>query len=264
MRRAPGLDATQIAEVIALLTDDRTIGVLLTGSYARNEATLHSDIDVFKFVNSLPADTPDHHQVRLFRNKLLSISLTTVGRKFDELKRPETAIWVVPGIRQAVILSDTDGAISGLRDAADRFEWSRLQADADAYAEREFAGLAEEVNKLLGTIDAGSEMTYATLGLALGLTKAVAVKLGVLIQTEDRYLDLVEEAVGTDSEWASLHKAAYGRDGASSLRNRSVAALRLYRETYRLLGPPSGGYDAQVINSTITKIENFISNCPNQ
>ena len=250
------LEQTKVLELVPHLTDDHTIGLLITGSYARDEATRYSDIDVFKFVSTLPADVRERQRVDFFHGRLLSVSTTTVAAKLDEMKRPETAIWVVPGLRQARILSDTTGALTGLKHEAEAFEWRELQAAADSYAEKELAGLAEEVNKLLASLDlsGGSAMPYATLGLVLGLTRTVAVKLGVLIPTEDRYLSLVEKAVGRGSAWTHHHRTAYGIDGTSSLRDRMVAALCLYVETSRLIGSAADDALAEVIDGTVSAI----------
>ena len=100
-----------LEELVSELTDAGTIGFLLTGSHARGDATRYSDVDLIKFVNVLP----DERTFSLYRDsRLVTVSITSVGTKLEEMSKPATAIWVVPAIRQARILADVDGSVGKL------------------------------------------------------------------------------------------------------------------------------------------------------
>jgi hypothetical protein len=60
-------------------------------------------------------------------------------------------------------------------------------------------GCAEEVHKILNGLDRGHESTvlYATWGLVKNMLEAVAVQRGVMIVSENRYFDLIQECGGT-------------------------------------------------------------------
>lgn len=128
---------------------------------------------------------------------------TTITAKREELARPETAIWAVPGLQQAQMLLDKDGSLGELQRAALTFIWEPLQAVADAYASHIVMGDGEEVHKIPGALMARDEsaILYGTLGLVLGLARAVAIQRGLLIQTENSFFRQVQEAVGRDSAW---------------------------------------------------------------
>ena len=146
------------------------------------------------------------------RDHLVSLSTTTVDAKRAELSRPETAIWAVPGLRQARILLDRDGALAALLREAQAFRWEPLQPAADAYASYNVMGLAEEVHKVLGALEGADESAAlnATWGLVAGLARAVIVQRGVLIRTENAYFLQAQEAAGLESAWSRAFRVAAG------------------------------------------------------
>jgi hypothetical protein len=92
-------------------------------------------------------------------------------------------------------------------------------------------GCAEEVHKLLNGLARGHESTvlYATWGLVKNMLEAVAVQKGILIISENRYFDLIQDAVGMDSEWTRAFRTAWGLDpNSSQYQARGTAALILY------------------------------------
>ena len=239
--------------LLAKLTDADTVGFLLTGSYARGDATPFSDVDLIKFTNVVPTV---RSAVRYEGGRLVTISITTVDDKMQEMSKPETAIWAVPGIRQAKVLADSDGSITALKAAAQTFEWTPLQPAANHYACNELAGLAEEVQKILAALNSPNDeaAVYASLGLVLGLTKVIAVKFGVLIESENLYFAAIREEIGADSEWSELHRIASGSVGVTSIRERVLAALRLYVESARLLDEIEDANAKDVVEKTIQLI----------
>jgi hypothetical protein len=55
------------------------------------------------------------------------------------------------------------------------------------------------------------------------------VQRGILIVSEKRYFDLIQDSVGRGSEWAAAFRRAWGLDPAScQFRARGAAALHLY------------------------------------
>src|SRR5512139_3353828 len=115
---------------------------------------------------------------------------------------------------------------------AQKFDFSLLQPEADEYAADAIMGCAEEVHKILNGLARGHESTvlYATWGLVKNILEAVAVQRGILIVSENRYFDLIQESLGRDSKWTSAFRTAWGLDPASSqYQTRGAAALRLYR-----------------------------------
>lgn len=186
---------------------------------------------------------------------------TTIAAKREGLARPETAIWAVPGLQQARILLDKDGSLNELQREATAFTWEPLQAAADAYASYVVMGDAEEVHKILGALIRQDEsaILYGTLGLVLGLARAVAVQRGLLIQTENSFFQQVQEAVGRDSAWTQYLRLAAGFEAGPAAGPpavvRGIAGLHLYRETVRLLRGSLLPAHLEVMDSTLERIQ---------
>lgn len=243
---------------VAKLTAADTVGFLLAGSHARDDASDVSDIDLMKFVNELPATADERYVVSLVEGNLLCVTVTTAAAKLTELRRPETAIWAVPGITQARILADPQGILENLKREAARCDWTSLRPQADAYATNELSGLAEEAHKLLaaGRDADSSSAEYAILGMLLGCTRVAAVKLGIMIPSENAYFKVVREVVGYDSTWSTNHLRLLA---GGTLPDRIKAGLSLYRDTAAILGDSEGNSDAEVIADTVARIERFLA-----
>ena len=243
--------------LVGEFTDSNTVGFLLTGSHARGDADRYSDIDLMKFVRDLPQQPAERYVVRFRDEHLVAISVTTVAEKTEEMRKPEKAIWAVPGIRQASILTDSGGELASLKSAAEGFKWEDLQVTAELYASHELADLSEEVHKVLNAAlhEGRADGEYAILGLLLGLTRTVAVKLGLMISTENDYFRIVREAVGLESQWTRNHVALCE---GSRVKGRISNALSLYLDTSALIDKVSDAEDAVVINTTSRRIESCL------
>jgi Nucleotidyltransferase domain len=219
------------------------VAVALAGSYARGDASHWSDVDIIRYATTMPATSEERYTLAIRDWRLVSVSTTTIAAKQAELTQPEAAIFVVPGLRQARILHDPSGALEALHQRARDFTWEPLRAAASAYASEMVMGQAEEAHKLLGALNRRDESAtlYAAQGAILGLTRAVAVGRGVLIESENSYYRQVQEAAGFDSPWTRYHRIAAGFvvDASHKLPADAIgcAALDLYRETARLLQP---------------------------
>ena len=145
-----------------------------------------------------------------------------------------------------------------LQQAAQDFDWSPLQPAADVFAAEQIMGNAEEVHKILNGLARNHESTvlYATWGLVKNMLEAVAVQRGILIVSENRYFDLIQESVGRDSKWTSAFRAAWGLDPASSqYQTRGAAALRLYRLSALMFDTLIPGKHRDVVNHTLQIIK---------
>lgn len=208
------------------------IGMGIVGSYARGQEGRFSDVDVDIFVSRQPENPYDRYTLRYWDDKLVSLKYTLLEDERAALSDPRRAIWAVPGLRGMRILLDKDGSLAALQKIAQQFDWSPLQPAADEFAAEMVMGNAEEVHKILNGLARGHESTvlYATWGLVKNMLEAVAVQRGILIASENRYFDLIQDAVGRDSKWTSAFRTAWGLDSSSSqYQTRGAAALVLYR-----------------------------------
>lgn len=245
-----------LEELVADIQTPASVAIGLTGGHARGDASPYSDIDVLHF---LPDPPPEPHYRLLVRaDWLISLTQTSIKAKYDDLAQPESAIWAVPGLRQMRILWDPDGMLAALQQAARDFDWSPLQAAAQAYASEQIMGYAEEAHKVmrgLSESDAGLQ-AYGVLGLALGLTTAVAVHKGLLLTSENSYLQQVSLAVG--GEWAQQQRIALGLTVASPAM-RAQAALRLYNATAALFDAIIQPDHRPVVDLTCGRIQDFVA-----
>jgi predicted nucleotidyltransferase len=234
------------------------IGIGIVGSYARGQESQYSDLDVDIFVSRLPENPYDRYTLRYWEDKLVSLKYTLLEEERAALANPRRAIWAVPGLRGMKILVDKDGSLTALQKDAQDFDWSPLQSTADRFAAEEIMGNAEEAHKILSGLVRGHESTvlYATWGLVKNMLEAVAVQRGILIVSENRYFDLIQESVGRDSKWANAFRTAWGLDPASSqYQTRGVAALRLYRLSAAMFDALIPDRHRDVVNHTLQLIK---------
>ena len=257
------LSESFLRRLVAECATEGIVAVALAGSYARGDATRWSDVDIIRYAATMPETTEGRYILAIRDGRLVSVSTTTIAAKAAEMTRPESAIFVVPGLRQARILHDPTGALAALHQQACDFAWKPLQSAANAYASEMVMGLAEEAHKLLGALSRYDEsaMSYTTYGMVLGLTRAVAVGRGVLIESENSYFRQAQEAAGADSAWTRYHRLAAGFVADSSPAppaiSAGIAALHLYRETAQLLATLLLSRHRPVIEATLQAIASY-------
>ncbi len=243
--------------LVVELDDDEIVEIILGGSYARNEATPFSDVDIACFVPDSMKPPPKRFVYR--DGLLLSIGYRTVADTRSELARPERAIFIVSGFRR--VLLDKDGSVSRLMREIETFKWGPLQEAANSYASFSMMLAAEQVHKILSEIFKRDDLalSYATSKLLVWLTKAVAVQRGVLVKNDSTYYRQVQETVGLDKAWTHCHRLAAGVDLVSdddlAVKTRGAAALYLYRETVALLRPAMHADHLEVAEQAMRVIE---------
>ena len=246
-----------LRKLIAQLDNENTIGVMLSGSFARGEGGPYSDIDLWQYVREISANENEHLSLRIVDGYLVGIKLTTLEKESTGLKNPEQAIWVIPGLRQACILLDKDGSLAVLKETAVKATWEPLQPAANAYASWMLSTNSEEVQKIIdGLVQRNeSKVLYATWGLTHGLANALLVQRGILIPTENAYIDFAQAAAGRSSDWTRQFRLAVGLDRHPpeelAFIGLGSASLRLYCETVGLLQKILLPDDAVVVNRTM-------------
>jgi predicted nucleotidyltransferase len=223
-----------IQSVLEKIDSPEVIGVGIVGSYSRGQESKYSDVDFDIFVSQLPENEYDRYTLRYLADKLVSLKYALLDDELAALTNPRRAIWAVPGLSSMQIVLDKDGSLTELQKLAQKFDWSLLQPEADEFAAEEIMGCAEEVHKILNGLTRSHESTvlYATWGLVKNLLEAVAVQRGLMIVSENRYFDLIQESVGRDTKWTSAFRTAWGLDSTSAqYQARGAAALKLYRLT---------------------------------
>lgn len=242
--------------------DDETVGFILTGSHARGDSTIYSDVDLIRFVDRLPEKEEDRYTLRVIEGFLVAHSITSIEKKQEGLKKPETAIWEVPGLRQARVLSDRSGRLAELKQQAIDFDWTSLQKAADEYASYHIMGYAEEVHKVLGGLvrECESTVNLGTMEMIWGMAHTIAVKRGIMIKTENLLYEQVCENVGLDSDWTRFYRVASGLENFSRskpiYRHQGTAALDLYIETVELLREIITPVHRGVVDITVKRIRN--------
>jgi hypothetical protein len=223
-----------IQSILEKIDSPDVIGVGIVGSYARGQEGKYSDVDVDIFVSRLPDSDYDRYTLRYWDGKLVSLKYALLEDERAALTDPRRAIWAVPGLSGMKIVLDKDGSLNELQKMAQKFDFSLLQSLADEFAAEEVMGCAEEVHKILNGLVRSHESTvlYATWGLVKCMLEAVAVQRGIMIVSENRYFDLIQDSVGRDTKWVSAFRTAWGLDSTSSQYQwRGAAALKLYRLT---------------------------------
>jgi predicted nucleotidyltransferase len=196
-------------------------GVVLTGSHARGGATNRSDLDLV-IVGEGPS-----YRLRVSDDVLVSESWATEDAHRAEFSRPSEVGSSIPGWRDAHVLYDADGAAGRLKDDARSWRWEDLGDRPDAWVAEALVGFAEEVQKLVASLELGRTLTAAAQRdvLALRLTRTLAVHHRLLFGSENVLWEQVGERMG--EEWRRAQAAAFGIDG-ESFETSCAAALRLF------------------------------------
>jgi predicted nucleotidyltransferase len=247
-----------IQSIIEKVDSPEVIGVGITGSYARGQESKYSDVDFDIFVNKLPANEFDQYTLKYFDDKLISLKHTLLEDERAALTNPRRAIWAVPGLSGMKIVLDKNGLLAKLQKAAQKFDWSLLQSAADEFAAEEVMGCAEEIHKILSGLARNHESTvlYAVWGLVSNMLEAVVVQRGLMVVSENRYFDLIQESVGRDSKWTRAFRTAWGLDpNASQYQSRGAAALTLYRLTAAMFDELIPDKHREVVTNTLRLIK---------
>lgn len=247
-----------IQSALEQLDSPDVIGIGIVGSYARGQEAKYSDVDFDIFVSKLPVNEFDRYTLRYWDGKLISLKYTLLDDERAALTNPRRAIWAVPGLRGMKILLDKDGSLTALQQNAHEFDWLSVKSMADEFAAEEVMGCAEEVHKILNGLARGHESTvlYAVAGLVWNMLEAVAVQSGILIVSENRYFDLIQDSVGRDSKWTRAFRTAYGLDAnVSQYQTRGASALMLYDLTAAMFEQLIPEKHRGVVNKTLQLIK---------
>ena len=247
-----------IQSLLEKIDSPDVIGVGIVGSYARGQETQYSDVDLDIYMRKLPENLYDRYTLRYLDGKLISLKYTLLADERSALTNPRRAIWAVPGLRGMKVLLDKDGSMAALQKSAQEFDWVTLQPAADEYAAEQIMGNAEEVHKILNGLARRHESTvlYATWGLVKNMLEAVAVQAGIMVVSENRYFDLIQDSVGRDSEWTRAFRTAWGlRAEACHYQARGEAALRLYQHSAAMFDPLIPEKHRDVVNKTLQLIK---------
>jgi hypothetical protein len=243
---------------LAQIDSPDVIGIGIVGSYARAQESKYSDVDFDIYASRLPENPYDRYTLRDWDGKLVSLKYTLLDDERSALTNARRAIWAVPGLRGMRILLDKDGSLIALQQAAQNFDWAPLQPAADEFAAEQIMGNAEEVHKILNGLGRGHESTvlYATWGLVKNMLEAVAVQRGLMIVSENRYFELIQDSVGRDSKWTRAFRTAWGLDPhACQYQARGAAALNLYCLSAALFDQLIAEKHRGVVNKTLQRIK---------
>jgi len=247
------LSAEFLGKLVARLDDENTLGLALVGSFARNEAGVYSDVDLWHFVRQMPAGELESARLEYVGGHLISIKTLQIEKEQRDFSRPNRAIWAIPAWRDSRILLDKQGDLATMKEAALKFKWEALQAAADAFVSNHLAGTAEEIYKILDGLSTQNECKtlYAIWSLSQDMAEVLLVQRGMLVPTENSFIDCAQAAAGRDSEWTRQFRLAIGLDlppaGQPPFVCFGIAGLRLYRETVSLLKSAIRSKDSPVV-----------------
>jgi len=252
------LSDSLIQSVLEKVDSPHVIGVGIVGSYARGQEANYSDVDVDIFVSKQLENEYDQYTLKYWDDKLISLKHTLLDDEREALKNPRRAIWAVPGLRGMKIVLDKNGSLTNLQKDAQEFDWSALQPAADEFAAEQVMHCAEEVHKVLNGLARGHESTvlYSVWGLIKHLPEAVIVQRGLMMTSENRFFDLIQDSVGRDSKWTRAFRTAWGLDAnASQYQTRGAAALTLYCLTAAMFDELIPEKHREVVTNTLRLIK---------
>ncbi len=204
----------------------------LAGSFARGTADETSDLDLYRFVDG-PVNEPHRYSLHASR-RLVSLTTTTFSAKAAELEKPQAALWAAPGLSQMWLLFDRTGGLAQLKAQAAAYDPAAHSEQAADWISETLKGNSEEVAKIISALqrnDDGAAL-HGLIGIDYNLGLIAAVRLGLLIETENCFFEQLLQAVPTG--WSRLYRIVLGFE-AASIPQRARAGLGLYRYTCRWL-----------------------------
>jgi len=234
--RNPPADRAQHRSVVRLagrLADavdpDGGAAVLLSGSWARGEAHVRSDIDLW-----VVTETPPLARHRMFQRegRMVSVKFSTPEEEHREMADPSHLDGAVPGWRAARILRDPRGVARRLKQEAERFRWSPLRPVIRKWAGDQLAESAEEVVKLVRALETGERESASVFRNVIANRMAFLrlLPLERWWRTENGLWESAGRRAG--AAFRQTQRSALGTDG-STWQQSCDAALRLYSLTAR-------------------------------
>ena len=232
-------------QVAAELDPGRTSAVVLVGSWARGDAHVASDVDLW--VVGARARRPHRNLER--GGRLVTVRYTTEAHDLRELRNSARMDGAVSGWRRAQVLWDPNGAAARLRRAARRIRWRDLRGARDRYVAHQLAGWAEEVRKLLRAMETGERETASVQRnlLATHLPVLRAAQLEVRGDSENGLWERTARRAGP--AFRAAMRSALGTDGGD-WRGSCEGALRLYALTAGASLPTLAGEPRRIVLAT--------------
>jgi len=208
---------------------DGNAAVVIAGSWARGEAHVASDVDLWVVTERPPTS---RHRMLQREGRMVSAKFSTPAEEHAEMSDPSHFDGAVPGWRSARILRDPRGVARGLQHEADRFRWSSVRPAVRKYVGNQLAEVAEEVVKLVRALETGERETASVLRNLIANRMAFLrlLPLGQWWTTENGLWERAGRRAG--AEFRQAQRSALGTDG-STWRESCEAALKLYSLTAR-------------------------------
>jgi hypothetical protein len=245
-----------IAERAAALAQSGAAAVVLRGSFARGGAHEYSDVDLTPVAQEPNQGPP--HLVEQHGDRMFVINWQTAEQIRASYRDPAQLDAAVPAWRSATALYDPNGVAADLIEEAQRWSWHTVEEAVDAYVADEFASLAEEIYKVIAGIlhDQRRMAAVNRAVLALRLAHLVALRRGLLWETENDLWDLVAGELGEG--WAADQDAALGLADAPTAE-QSRSALTLYARAAREIAPILDDRQRAVVRGALAAVERAAS-----
>jgi len=235
--------------------------IVLMGSYSRGIQGVFSDIDLVRFIDEQA--NPKHKDGSyIIDNYLVVVSSVRPAEVKDWFSRPELAVKVISGIRNAQILIDKNNTFASIQARAKNFEWTEeMQKKANLWVSKEMVGWIEEVHKGLEGLRSNDigRMLNSRFGCSWGLSHVMCVYKGLLLSGDNGFYEEEMDAVGIDSEWSRLRRIAFGIEDDNgrtpTLNEQVIAGLRLYILTAEIVKDVFPTEDKVLIEQTLELIK---------
>jgi predicted nucleotidyltransferase len=238
--------------------------LILMGSYARNEAGPHSDIDLVRFViaGTKLSDDGTHFDEK---KRLINISTVEPDEYEKWFSEPYEATRWIAGLRVARALVDREDFFTNeLQIRALHFTWNMtIQSRANVEASRRMVGWTEEAHKGLEGLRRDHDygrLLNAIHGLSWGLSEVLQIHRGVLISSDNNAFLEVELALGDNRQMIDLRRIAFGILENYTLSQRVIAGLEFYVLIAEQMQNIWQENDIEIIQHTVKQIRDFLPN----
>ncbi len=203
--------------------------IAILGSYAREVQRPFSDVDVLCLAGSdqVVAD----QEPRNCGGVYVTVSFADACVVEDWFTQPAAAVSVIQGLRDGQAYWDPQQQFAAIQRRARAFVWGpEMQKRANLYANQQLMRWLEEVYKAmqgLEDIHVG-RILQGLHGLTFGLVDVLTVQQGVLLESDNSFLDQLTRRLHDELGFLRWSQRAFGLYGTYTIQDRVWAGLHLF------------------------------------
>lgn len=177
--------------------------IIITGSHARGDYTLYSDLDFTYLLSREPHATENEHELVYIGHQLVTITRVNFRKWEHSLISFENFMWTRSAFEYAIVCYDKSGKFGKLRQTAAARKLEDFYEERIDLVNKNMKGYVEEIHKLLNglTLKNKSTIYNALVGLNAGMCNVIAYAYGITPASENHFNDDIQASILVNSDY---------------------------------------------------------------